>query len=104
VTARDDSGGAGMSACRWCDKPATTTREVVPAEIKNKLVIRPAVQADVCDEHAAMIDANVRRAELERQIQRLNARLKRTDKHTPRHAIVTRELGAARLELAELNS
>jgi hypothetical protein len=93
-----------MSACRWCGKPASTVRAVVPAEVKNKLVIRPAIEADVCDEHAAMIDRNVRRAELEQEIQRLNARLARTDRHTPRHAIASRKLGAARLELAELNS
>ena len=92
------------AACRWCGKRATALRVVVPAEVKNKVVTRPAVEADVCDEHAAMVDRNVRRAQLEKEIRRLNARLARSSRHTPRHAIITRELGAARLELAELNS
>ncbi len=91
--------------CRWCGKPATTVRDVVPAEItaRTKLIRRPAISADVCDEHAAMIDRNVRRAELERVISRWTSQLASLP-HSPRRKRIIAELGRARLELAELNS
>jgi hypothetical protein len=90
--------------CRWCDRPATTVREIAPAVVKTGQVLRAAIRADVCDEHAAMIDREVRRAQLEKQIRGLNARLARTEPGTPCRANVTRKLGDARLELAELEA
>ena len=95
-----------MTECRWCGKPATTQREVVPADVnkQTKETRHAPSTADVCDEHAAMIDREVRRAELEAAIRRLNSRLARTAIDSPRHAVIVKELGASRLELAELNS
>jgi hypothetical protein len=101
VSAVDVIGG-----CRWCGEPVTTTRVVVPADInaRTKEVRAAAIEANVCDKHAAMIDRNVREAELEKTIHRLGVRLGRTMDHTTTHARLVKELGEARLELAELRT
>jgi hypothetical protein len=90
---------ARRAECRWCGKPATAVREVIAASTTS-----PAIVADVCDDHAAMVDRNRRRQELEAAIPRLSARMAHSSRGTSRHAVIVGELRAARLELSELNS
>ena len=93
VSAVDVTGG-----CRWCGEPVTTSRVIVPAHMnaRTKEVRRPAVEANVCDEHAAMIDRNIREQELEKTIHRLGVRLGRTTSGTGLHSRLVKELGEAR--------
>lgn len=91
-------------SCRWCGVPATAVRDIEPAQhAADGLLKKAALTVDVCDEHAAMIDREVSRRDLERTIRLAESALKRTLAHTANHQKHLRALENARVELAKLD-
>lgn len=69
-----------QSECRWCGAPATHQREARPERIspKTQEILEPGIYVSVCGEHNAMFDREEQRADLRKQIARLeSARLRR---------------------------
>jgi hypothetical protein len=93
-----------FKACRWCGQPATTSIEIAPVQLDaKKFVKHAAIEVDLCAQHASSLAHAKRRDQLEVSIRKLNDRLKAGPKTAIRQKIV-KELGEARLALAELNS
>lgn len=90
--------------CRWCDRPATAERTVIPEDInaRTKEVRHAAVTADVCAEHAAMVDREFRCRELEGEIHKVDLKLRRAEPKTDKHANLTTKRAALRDELLKL--
>jgi hypothetical protein len=49
--------------CAWCGQPAFKTRALQPARYGTRkgvrVIVKPAQEVNVCDEHAAMVDRNL---------------------------------------------
>lgn len=90
--------------CRWCDKPATDVRDVIPADInaRTKEIRRAAVTADACAEHAAMVDREYRCRELEGDIHKIDLKLRRTHPGEDKHANLTLKRANLRRQLLKL--
>lgn len=91
--------------CRWCDEPASTRRDVVPAEYTaSGLIRKAAIEADVCKKHAAMVDAEVQRRALERRIRLAENALRRATIDSPGHRRHLRAIENAKVELQRLET
>jgi hypothetical protein len=92
-----------VKRCRWCNAPATTDRMISPARRgKDGRVLELEIRQYVCDKHAARIDRNDRANGLQKRISSLARQATRVGHRSGLRKQLLRELGDARLELADL--
>jgi hypothetical protein len=68
----------GLSPCAWCSEPSVARVEVEPAIFTSingvRVMKRHAIEADVCQHHAEMVQRNHDEAEARAEAQRRAAR------------------------------